>query len=1044
MKRTLCLKKLNAPAVKHAGAVCMKITLLVVALNMIIFSPLLANRAIAQNSSEVKVSLELKNEPLKRAFEQIEKQTEFRFAYNRRMVDTYNITISIQDIAVEQVMEILLKNTALSFRQVNNKIIIFNREDKTAALPVTIIKADALTADGSIKGKISDDKGEPVAGATIMIGAGRSLSASATGEFTITGLRPGVYQLKISAVGFTAFTQAVTIADGSIVEVSVSLTAANNSLNEVIVTGYSKQSKRDVTGAVSTISADVINKTPVTDVNSILQGRVAGVTVDGQGGPGNEQKVRIRGVGTIGDNDPLYVIDGVQIKEGFRLINPGDIESITILKDAASCALYGARGSNGVIVLTTKRGKTGAPRLEYNSYIGSEMPNKFPALLSPQQYADAYWGYLKNSGLSFNSSIYGNGAAPVIPDYLIGKKLAPTFLAVMEGDPAANASLYNLSTYRILKANKSGTDWFGAVFDPALTQSHQLAISGATDKSNYAVTLNYLDNNGILRNTYFNRYSLRVNTEFKVTPWLRVGENFQFAYTQGSTVNDHTDQNLIANLYNTSPLLPTHDIGGNLAGTNGMPTELGDNPYVGRVKDKGAFGYTARMLGSSFVEIEPLKGLVLQTKATIDYLPYQNRFSQDTAPQFRFPVTSFKFSEFAGYSLEWRVTHKLSYSATINGIHKIAAFVAYESSESIFRGVGASSDSVFYNLPGFQVASNNTGVHWQLSGNQDRNTYVSQIANVNYSLADKYLATVTVRRDGSSKFIKSQRFGVFPSASVGWRMSGEKFMNNLEWLNDLKLRASYGTSGNDNIQGGLIYNQYYTDPQYTYYDLAGSNNSAQLGFGLSQIGNILLQWEENHTTNLGFDASLFQNRLSLGFSWFNRVTNKLLFNPAVTALQGDAGAPFQNIMNFTNKGIEIEAGFYGPKNTAVTFDMNGNVSTYRNKVTYIDGRPESFILGGLYARATNLTRSIVGQPVSSFYGYVYDGIILEGDDKGHFRFKDISGPDGKPDNVVNDMDRTYIGSPHPKLSYGYNLNLFYKHFDFSLFVQGVYGNKIFN
>ncbi|MFT3748288.1 MAG: TonB-dependent receptor [Agriterribacter sp.] len=1008
---------------------------------------LMAKEGKAQTPEETTIHLELKNESLRAAFRKIEDKTIFRFAYNRKQVESYtNISLAEGKYNVKEIIETVLSHTPLSFKVIRNNIVIFPVEESVQEA-ATNNAVSIPAADGTIKGKITNNKGEPIAGASVLlVGTDKGMSANADGTFTLTGIKPGKYVLRVSVVGFQNDTRNITVGDGQVLDLDFELKESNSSLSEVVVTGYSRQSKRDVTGAVSTVSADVIAKSPVADVASVLQGRVAGVTVDGQGGPGNEQVVRVRGIGTLGDNDPLYVIDGVQTKGGLNLVNTNDIESITVLKDAASCALYGARGSNGVIVITTKRGKNGTPRLEYNAYIGYEIPRKFPEIMSPQQYADALWGYLANSGQSQSNPLFGNGSTPVLPDFLISKKASPTFQGVAANSAAADPSLYNFANYRIMKANKTGTNWFDESFDKALSQSHQLAVSGANDKSNYAVTFNYLDNNGILLNSFFKRYSIRANTEFKVKPWLRFGENLQFAYTQGNTVSDHTDQNVFASLYKTSPLLPVYDIAGNYAGTNGgSGLNLGDNPIIGLEGSKKSKGYTARMLGSAFVEVEPIKNLVFQSKIAIDYLPFQNRFSQDTLPQVAFPVTSFKFSEFAGYSLEWRATNKLSYSITINDIHKLSAFVAYEASEYNYRGLGASSDSMFYNLPGFQVVSNRTGIRWQLDGSRDRSTYLSQIGNVNYSLLDRYLLTVTVRRDGSSRFTELKRYGVFPSASVGWRVSGEKFMEKINWLNDLKLRASVGTSGNDAIGTGLTVNQYYTDPSYTYYDLSGNNNTANFGFALTQLGNPLLQWEINKTTNLGFDAVLLANRVNVSFNWFNRKTDKLLYSPPVTALQGDAGAPVQNIMNFTNKGIELELGYHSIKRGDFSYDINANISTYRNNVTYIDGRPETFIPGGLYARAIPLTRSTVGRPVSSFYGFVYDGIIQSGDSAGHFKFKDISGPDGKPDGVIDDdHDRIYIGSPHPKFSYGLSLNVNYKNFDFNIFFQGVYGNKIMN
>ena len=915
-----------------------------------------------------------------------------------------------------------------------------------------ISKAQDLT----VKGIVKDDTGSELPGVNIIVkGTTNGTTTDASGAYSIT-VGSGQTVLVFSFIGYAP--QEIDVNGRAVIDVGMLPDAST--LQEVVVIGYTTQAKKDVTGAVSTIGGDVISKTPVTDVSSVLQGRVAGVTVEGQGGPGTPQVVRVRGYGTLGNNNPLYVIDGVQTTGGLNLINQNDIESITVLKDAASCAQYGARGSSGVIVITTKRGKIGTPKLEYDGYLGYEVPRKFPKLMSPQQYADALWGYYENSGQTPTSSLYGSGTSPVLPDYIIEEDGGPQNLGVMEGDPAANPDLYDLKTYRILKTNKQGTDWFREVFQPALTQNHQLTISGATEKNNYAISFNYLDNKGTLVNSFFKRYSTRINTEFNIKPWLRIGENIQIAYSQGNTISGHTDQNIVANLYGTSGLLPVYDIAGNLSGTKGASQLGGNNPVSDRVQSTYNKGYSARLMGGVYAEVEPVKNLIFQSRLTLDYNPYQYRFFGIPYPQETYSSIFTTFSETAGYGVEWRNTNKLSYEFTLNEQHKFSAFVAYEASEYTSRAVGGSNDSLFFTTPGFQVYGAGRLKNIEAYGGADKLTYLSTFGSLNYAFKDKYLATFTVRRDGSSKFGQKNRYGVFPSGTVGWRISGESFMTDVSWVDDLKIRASLGTSGNEaSLLSGQTSNQYYTDPSYTYYDLGGSNSSAMPGFALTQIGNPFLQWEVNRTINVGVDAAIFNSRWNISFNWFNRLTDKLLYQPPVTVLQGDAGAPFRNVMNFTNKGIELELGYTSLKNRSVSYDVNFNFSTYRNNVDYIDGDPNTFILGGLYARQTNLSRSVVGMPLSSFYGYIYEGIFQSEEDvtnhatqagitplngPGHFKFKDISGPDGTPDGKVDDMDRTFIGNPHPKFTYGLNVNVFYKKFDLSIFFQGVQGNDIFN
>ena len=372
----------------------------------------------------------------------------------------------------------------------------------------------------TVSGIITDEKGVPLVGATISVKGKINL--------VTTTNNAGRFKLDIGAnsalliISYTGFiTQQVSVkADQS---VSISLVSTDTSLDDVIVTGYSRQSKRNVTGAVSTVSSNVVAQTPVPDVGSVLQGRVAGVSVDEQGGPGATSVVRIRGFGSNGNNDVLYVIDGVQVRGGSNLVNPNDIETITVLKDPSNTALYGAQGGNGVIVITTKMGKkAAAPKLEYNTYGSFETPTKYPKSLIPQQYANAYWGYLKNSNLALSNLFYGSGATPVLPDYIIERKGLPVLTAA-EGSAAVNPALYNLSTYRILKTNKDGTDWFGALLDQSFSHNQQLTLSGATDKSSYSLGMGYLNNEGTLLGTYFTRYSMRVNTEFRPVKWLKIG-----------------------------------------------------------------------------------------------------------------------------------------------------------------------------------------------------------------------------------------------------------------------------------------------------------------------------------------------------------------------------------------------------------------------------------------------------------------------------------------------------------------------------------------
>jgi TonB-dependent starch-binding outer membrane protein SusC len=1050
----------------------MRITIVHTTLAFIFATSLYATETSGQEILDKKFSISAENLSLSKVLSKIQKQTGVKFLYSPNTIEAdRKISFIAVDKTVGVFMLEIIRPLSIDYKIVNDQVLLFpanaagktNTDGNSGQVIQNTQTTGLVLVENIVTGTITDDKGAPLAGATVMVKSNKTLITTTdnAGKFRLDiGSADAV--LVISYTGFSPQEISVTANQ----TVSVKLAIAENSLDAVIITGYSKQSKRDVTGAVSTVGADVVAKTPVADVGSVLQGRVAGVSVDAQGGPGSTAVVRIRGFGSNGNNDVLYVIDGVQMRGGSNLVNPNDIETITVLKDPSNTALYGAQGGNGVIVITTKTGKRGAaPKLEYNGYTSWESPTNYPKSLSPQQYADAYWNFLKNSNLPVTSPFYGSGPAPVLPDYIIERPGLPVLIAA-EGSPAVDRNLYNLNSYRILKTNKVGTDWFRAVFDPAFSHNHQLSLSGATDKSNYSLGVGYLDNEGTVLGTYFTRYSLRVNTEFRPTNWLRVGENIQFSYTQGSGVSNgnHNPQGLLGDLYQRSTLIPIYDIAGNYSGPKDFASTAalrpgGNNPVLGQStgRDKSG-GYNAGVIGSAFVAIEPIKNLILESKAGIQFYPYSYRFFIDTFPQNVFSASYNQFTEGGGYSSDIRWTNKLSYEIRLKGIHKISAFAAYEFNKAKSRNSQGTVTGLPYTTPGYINLTNGTfNPTIPMSGGSGYENSTSIFGNINYALMDKYLLSFVGRRDGSSKFGPLNRYGNFFSYSGGWRVSKEKFMGNISWLNDLKLRGAYGENGNNAIPPDLYLDRYTLSGyvNYSSYDLNGTNNSAFTGAGLYQLGNPEIGWETNKTTNIGFDAAMFRNKLNVSFSWFNRITKDLLAVPPITGLRGDALAPFENIMEFSNKGIELELRYndhIGP----VTFEANFNIATYRNNVKYISSDTAAHLDGNAYApTAFSLTRSVVGMPLSSFFGYIQEGIFQSSAEytsnavthpglsaataPGHFKFKDLN-KDGK----INDADRTFIGNPHPKFSYGFNLNLGYKNFDLGVFLQGVQGNKIFN
>ncbi|MEO8414224.1 MAG: SusC/RagA family TonB-linked outer membrane protein, partial [Ginsengibacter sp.] len=904
----------------------MRITIVQLTLVFIFTCSLYAKETSAQEILDKKISLSVDNMEIKKVISTIQDQTGIKFIYSSNTILAHRkISFNVSVKPLGAFINEIIRPLSIDYNIVDGRIVLFPTNthapllrDSTNDPQLTAAQTSTLFFNDNIAtGTVTDNNGIPLAGATVMVKSNVAIVTTTdnAGNFTLDIGGPSAI-LVISYTGFSSKEIYVTANQF----ISVVLSIAENSLDAVVVTGYTKQSKRDVTGAVSTVSADVISKTPVTDVGSVLQGRVAGVSVDAQGGPGETAVVRIRGFGSNGNNDVLYVIDGVQMRGGNNLINPNDIETITVLKDPSNTALYGAQGGNGVIVITTKTGKRGAaPKLEYSTYGSFESPTTYPGSLSPQHYADAYWNYLKNSNLPLTDQFYGSGPIPALPDYIIEKATPPQIIAA-EGSPEANPALYNLLNYRILKTNKSGTDWFRSVLGQSFTNSHQLTVSGATDKSNYSLGFGYLNNKGTLLATYFTRYSLRINTEFRPVKWLRVGENVELAYTQGAGTDNHNPQGTLADLYQRSPLIPIYDIAGNYSGPKNIADTRalhagGNNPVLGQTNGrKNSSGYNAGMIGSAFIGIEPIKGLVFESRVGAQFYPYSYRYFIDTFPQNVFSATYNQFTEGGGYSSDLRWTNKLSYDFRIGSLHRINAFVAYESDKDLSRYNSGTTPNLPYTTSGYLNLSNgvpnlNGGPYNTVSGGSGEETSTSVFGNINYVLADKYLFSFVARRDGSSKFGPLNRYGNFFSYSAGWRISKEKFMQNVSWVNDCKLRGAYGENGNNAIPPDLFKDSYRTsgDPyyfNYYSYDINGTNNSAFTGAGLYQLGNPYIHWETNQTVNLGFDAALFNNRFTVAFSWFDRKTKDLLAVPPVTGLRGDALAPFENIMQFSNKGVE--------------------------------------------------------------------------------------------------------------------------------------------
>ncbi len=913
-----------------------------------------------------------------------------------------------------------------------------------------------------IKGRVTDAVTNlPIAGATVQIkGTQKATTTDDNGNFSIdvADLRRAV--LVFSNVSYG--TQEIPV--GKTGTLNAFLEAGSNSLNEVVVTAYVAEKKKDITGAVSVVNVAEMVKQPSALITDQLQGQAAGVTVIASGQPGIDPQIRIRGINTFGNNTPLYVVDGVPT-QNIGDINSNDIASIQVLKDAGAASIYGSRASNGVIILTTKKGK-GKVNVHYDGYVGTQRPksgNVFH-ILNPQQQADLEWQADKNSGITPNDPLYGNGATPRLPDYI-----AP--LGAMEGDPSVDPSLYYVNPnytdladysnfYRITKANKAGTDWYHEIFKPAPMTSHNITVDGGSDRGNYLFSINYLNQQGTLIETYIKRYSIRANTTFNVTKNIHIGENLSSSITHNPTISDLQSNSPIFFTLQTPRIIPVYDIKGNYGGVYG--TGLNGPNAVGLLRRTANNGNTSnRLFGNMFADIDFLKHFTFHTSFggenysgsahAFNYPTYENSGNST--------INSYAQSSYAGYSWTW--TNTVSYHQQF-GDHDIKFMAGTEAYRLYYENMGAATQNYFSFDPDYTTLSTGSGLQTNYGG-RSKESLTSEFGRLDYAFKDKYLLSATLRRDGSSKFVHYQ-YGWFPAASLGWRISQEGFMKNISWINDLKIRGSWGVLGNQlNVNADNGYYTFVMDKSMSYYDISGSNNSNQAGFQEGQIANPDAKWEKDYTTNFGIDATLFNNKLDLTIDYYRKDIQGLLYNPSVPGTQGVAPPPYINISGVKNDGLDMAIHFHQSITKDLKLDIGANLTTYHNVISKVANDANYFWTNDQRDYGSDFIRNEVGHPIGAFYGYKIIGFWNSTDeiataDKtakaatgtpgatfqpdegvGRFRYADVN-----HDGQITDADRTFIGNPNPKYNFGFNLRATYLGFDVSFFIYGVHGNDVWN
>jgi len=922
----------------------------------------------------------------------------------------------------------------------------------SAVLLLLVLTSTTLLAQRTVTGNVLDEYDIGLPGVTVQVkGTTTGTATDADGNFSITV--PGNESVLVfSFVGY--FTKEELVGNRS--TINLNLVPDVQTLTEMVVTGYAVQEKRDVTGAVGTVRREELTAMPVATVENQLQGRLAGVNVTTSGMPGGASQVRVRGFGSFQNNNPLYVVDGVQTMD-ISTLNPNDIESMTVLKDAGAASIYGSRAANGVILVTTRQGVKGQTKITYNAYYGTQDPGRgFRNLLNTQEMADLQWLVFDNSVDDDGNPIqtaphpqygtYQRGAnRPRIPDYIIPS-------GAMEGDPRVDPSNYAFdlsagNVNQIVRANQQGTDWYGAITRNAPIQNHDITLSGGGENSRFMVALNYFDQQGILLETFSKRYSIRGNSEFNIGDRVRIGENLQVTYRQNRGIANLDEGNAISLSFRNQPIVPLYDIMGNYAGTRAQATGNAPNPMADlqRMRDNDAFD--VRVLGNLYGEVDILDNLTFRSSfgGSLQNGYYHN-FTYQTYERAENVGTS-AFNEGAYYNTEWTWTNTLTYRETFDR-HALTLIGGYESIKfGVGRGVNGTRAGYFSFDPNFWTLNNGATITAANSYANTMTTGISYFARGDYAFDDRYLLSLTLRRDGSSRF--QEQFGTFPSITAAWRVSSEEFMQGQELFSELKVRGGYGTMGNQ--QGLNPANQFFLfggSPNSSFYDLGGTNTSSMQGFRPTRIGNPAARWETAINMNVGLDMGLFNDKLEVIVDWYRRETNDLLFNPELPGTAGGAAAPFINIANMVNTGIDAQVIYRHNFSNDLRFESNLTFTSFRNEILNVADGVGEFFAGG--SRFGNIAINRVGHPMSSFFGYEVQGIFQSNEEvanaatqdgaaPGRFRFVDLDG-----DGVITPADRTILGSPIPDFTAGLNLSLAFRNWDFTAFFFASVGNDIYN
>jgi TonB-linked SusC/RagA family outer membrane protein len=985
-----------------------------------------------------KISLVAEQKEIKNVLSEISKLAEIKFVYSpQRIPARKKVSIIAYDQRLGDVLNLLLQPLDVLYYVSGNQIVLMKKgSENTFFAKLKVQPGDKKITDieylyKNITGKVTNDKGEPLEGVSVLVkGTSRGTTTNSGGSFSIEAEIGET--LEFSMVGFNPYSVKI----GNEANITVTLQPEVASIDEVVVVGYGTQKRSSLTGAVSSVTSKTLNELPVASIDQALQGRIAGLSITNNGSPGMAPIIAIRGISSITNvTDPLFVIDGFPTGN-LSSFDAKDVESVEVLKDASAAAIYGSRATNGVLMITTKKGKRdGRLSINLDSYVGMQSPAKKIDLLNTTQY------------LQYAEALLGTTA----------------FNAIGRLQPANfNMPIYADATQTFAQTN---TDWQDEYFvDNALITQHNLSVSGGNAMSRFYSSAGYFNQDGIAQGLNYERGNFRFNSEHTISKMFTFGENLYLAFGNQRVDGTGGNRSPLTNVVRMLPYIPVYDPtkeGGFRGPETAFDGSDPTNPVEAAILNEDRFK-TLKILGTAYVDVNFTSWLKFRSTFGVDYT---NQLEEKYLPIFNDGGTlsngDADISNRRQLYTTLLYTQQLTFDKTFDK-HHVNLTAVYEQQGQHLSDETASGNQATNTIRTLQGASNIA-----VNSRTEENLIKSYIGRLTYDFEGKYLLSASIRRDGLSVFAEGHKFKNFPAVSAGWRIDQEDFMQQHSAISELKLRAGYGSTGINGVLLGNYITQAPVQANQTIYPFGGG--LAANGSYYNRLSNPELEWEVTKQLNIGLDLGLWRNKLTLTAEYFKRTTDNLIINiPLPTSFGfGDGGNVPTNAAGMKNHGFEMQLGYH-KRQGDFKWDATGLLSITRNEVTKLNTENASFRAGADADFGNgDITNTVIGQPIQPFYGWIVDGIFQSSAEvqsspvqnnpgpgvaydpnkntsPGDLKFRDISGPDGKPDGVIDAFDRTFIGSYLPDFTYSLNYSASYKNFDLSVFFQGVQGNDIFN